>query len=122
MGKTYADMIVNSPATEYRATFESVLVDTGATHTVIPASVAEDWGVEPLDDKPVAIRVADGRLVDAGLASVHISIPGYSNTPIPCVVFLWPNEKYLIGCTTLENHGLKVNPTAEKLEESEYEM
>ena len=115
-------MAVNSPTTEHKGTFKAVLVDTGTTHTVIPASLAEDWGVEPLDDKPVQVRVADGRIVDVGRASVHISIPGYSNTPIPCVVFLWPNDKYLIGCTTLENHGLKVNPTTERLEEAEYEI
>ena len=120
MGQTYADIVINSPASQYRATFESVLVDTGATHTVLPAAKAESLEVEMLGQVPV--RIADGSIMEAGLGSVHISIPGHSLTPTPCMVFLWPTEKYLIGCTTLENHGLKVNPTTETLEKAEYEL
>ncbi len=66
------------------------------------------------------VRAADNTVMDMGLGYADISLAGIP--PLHCVVFFWPTEKYLVDRTTLENHGLKVNPTTEQLETAEYEL
>ena len=119
MGKTYANFVVSNPNMEESAqTIESALVDTGATHTVLPAATLEAMGIKP--QRQVPVRIADNSVMDVGLGYANISLAG--RQPFPCAVLFWPTEKYLVGCTTLENHDLKVNPTTVQLETAEYEL
>ena len=119
MGRTYADLVVRNPNKEDDPqTIRNVLVDTGSTHTVLPAATLEAMGIKPVRQVPV--RIADNSVMDVWLGYADISLAG--RPPLPCAVFFWPTEKYLIGRTTLENHGLKVNPTTEHLETAEYEL
>ena len=99
-------------------TIKNALVDTGATHTVLPAATLEAMGIKP--QRQVPVRIADNSVMDVGLGYVDISLAG--RPPLPCAVFFWPTEKYLVGRTTLHNHGLKVNPATEQLETAEYEL
>ncbi len=119
MGRTHTDFVVSNPNTEDSPqTIRNALVDTRATHTVLPASTLKAMGIKPIRQVPV--RVADNTVMEVGLGYSDISLSG--RPPFPCAVFFWPTEKYLVGRTTLENHGLKVNPTTEQLETAEYEI
>lgn len=119
MGKTYTDLVVrNSNRQDSLQTIRNALVDTGATHTVLPAATLEAMGIEP--QRQVPVRIADDSVMDVGLGYADLSLAG--RPPFPCAVLFWPTEKYLVGCTTLENHDLKVNPTTEQLETAEYEL
>ena len=110
---------MSNPTTEDSPqAIRNALVDPGATHTVLPAPTLEAMGIKPLRQVPV--RIADNSVMDVELGYADISLAGMP--PLPCVVFFWPTEKYLVGRTTLENHGLKVNPTTEQLETAEYEL
>ena len=119
MGMPYADLVVRNLNTEDNPqTIKNALVDTGATHTVLPASTLKAMGIKPIRQVPV--RVADNTVMEVGLGYADISLAG--TPPFPCAVFFWPTEKYLVGRSALENHGLKVNPTTEQLETAEYEI
>ncbi len=119
MGRTYADVVVsNSNMVDSAQIIRNALVDTGATHTVLPAATLEAMGIKP--QRQVPVRIADNSVMDVGLGYADISLAG--RPPFPCAVLFWPTEKYLVGCTTLENHDLKVNPTTEQLETAEYEL
>ena len=119
MGRTHTNLVVSNPNTEDSPqTIRNALVDTGATHAVLPAASLEAMGIKP--QRQVPVRIADNSVMDVGLGYANVSLAG--RPPLPCAVFFWPTEKYLVGCTTLENHGLKVNPTTEQLETAEYEL
>jgi clan AA aspartic protease len=83
-----------------------LLVDTGATWTLIPAEAARSLGVEPSERRPV--RTADGRQLDLPLAEVRFTIDGRSLT-IPCLIGS-PQAPALLGAVTLEAFGLAADP------------
>lgn len=70
--------------------------------------------------RQVSVRIADKTVMDVGLGYADISLAG--RPPLPYAVLFWPPEKYLVGRTTVENHGLKANPTNRQLETAEYEI
>ena len=119
MGGTCTDLVVSNPNTEDSPqAIKNALVDTGATHTVLPATTLEAVGIKPVRQAPV--RITGNSVMDVGIGYAAISLAG--SPPLPCAVFFWPTEKYLVGRTTLENHGLKVNPATGQLETAEYEI
>ena len=88
-----------------------LLVDTGATYTVLPASVLGGLGVEAF--RTVRLRLADGRVVERPLGEVGIEIEGYSASATP-VVF-GDEGTYLLGSVTLEQLGLAPDPIEKRL-------
>lgn len=83
-----------------------LLVDTGATLSLIPPEVARVLGVEPFETRPV--RTADGRRLDLPLAEVRFTIDGRSLTT-PCLIGA-PGALPLLGAVTLEALGLAPDP------------
>ena len=90
---------------ESRLTLD-LLVDTGATWSVIPPEVARVLGVEPFETRPV--RTADGRRLDLPLTEVRFTIDGRSLTT-PCLIG-GPGALPLLGAVTLEALGLAPDP------------
>ena len=90
---------------ESRLTLD-LLVDTGATWSVIPPEVARVLGVEPFETRPV--RTADGRRLDLPLAQAWITVEGRSLIT-PCLIGS-PGVPALLGAVTLEGLGLAVDP------------
>lgn len=88
------------------------LVDTVATFTKIPRAEAERIGVEARYDTEV--ELADGRLVPRKLGLAEIRIAGVRR-PVLLAVGA-DGEKPVVGYTTLENFGFKVNPITRLLE------
>jgi len=87
------------------------LVDTGASYTVLPASLLRRFGVEPLERWP--FRLADGRQVEYEVGQTQVRIDGRSRFTI--VVFGEEGVEPLLGAVTLEELGLAVDPVARQL-------
>lgn len=88
------------------------LVDTGATFTKIPETVARGLELEAKYEKEV--ELADGRRVKRGLALAEVEIEEVKRPVL--IAIGGEQEKPLIGYTTLEVLGFRVNPITGKLE------
>ena len=97
---------VNGQATELEA-----IVDTGATFSKIPKSVAAKLGLQAKYETDV--ELGDGRIIGRKLALVDMEIEEVRR---PVLVAIGEEEKPLIGYTALELLGFKVNPITGKLE------
>ncbi len=93
----------------------SALVDTGATHSMIPTSVLTELGIEPEQEK--VVRLADGNLQKFPVGSMWVA---HGEQQWPCLVIFGPEGQYIMGATTLENFGLTVDPIAQELVPVEY--
>ena len=89
----------------------NALVDTGSTHTTVPASVLERLGIEPESRR--RFELADGRRVEysTGYARIRYGDDG----AIVQVVFAPEDVSPSIGATTLENLNLAVDPLEQTL-------
>lgn len=83
-----------------------LLVDTGATWSLIPPEAARVLGVEPFETRPV--RTADGRRLDLPLAQAWITVEGRSLIT-PCLIGS-PGVPALLGAVTMEALGLAPDP------------
>ena len=113
MGTFNVDLWVGSLFAEEGATV-SALVDTGANNTVLPASLLQGLGIEPVETR--FARVADGRRVELQTAWARFSVQG--RNAVARVAF-GPEGQYLMGATTLEDLALVVDPVDQRLIEQE---
>ena len=88
-----------------------MLVDTGATFSVIPEALARAVGVKRLR-RSVAITLADGRRVklDAGTAIFRIG-----DREAPATILVGDVAEPILGVETLEALGLTVDPRKRRL-------
>ena len=93
--------------------FETVdaLVDTGATYTMLPASLLRSLGVSPLETQ--SFRLADGNRVRLDVGDAIIRIDGRVRTSP--VVFSEEGGAALLGAVTMEVFSLGVDPTGQRL-------
>ncbi len=87
------------------------MVDTGASHTVLPASMLHRLGVVPF--RAVLHRIADGRRVERQIGETKLRVNGLEATRI--VAFGDENIPPLLGADTLQGILLVVNPVGERL-------
>lgn len=89
----------------------TILVDTGATYSLIPPALADRLGVAPLPQKQTIV-LADGRRIEAqvGLVMVRIGDRSAAST-----VVIADCDKPLLGVEALEALGLAVDPTSGSL-------
>ena len=87
------------------------VVDTGATFSKIPESIAARLGLEAKYETDV--ELGDGRIIRRKLALLEMEIEEVRR---PVLIAIGEEEKPLIGYTTLELLGFKVNPITGKLE------
>jgi len=94
-----------------------LLVDIGASFTVLPLDLAE----EILYGTPftVELRLGDGRKMKAKVFIGEIEIEGRKG---PVRILALPGAQPVLGVDTLETLGLKVDPTTGKLKKTEYYM
>jgi len=109
MGETYANVRIHGPmgVEEVRA-----LVDTGATFTKIPLSLGERLGLKVR--RKVHVRLSDERSAERGLCHAEVEVDGVRDL-IPLTLG-GEGEVPLIGYTTLEILGFKINPVTGRLE------
>ncbi|MDV3244288.1 MAG: clan AA aspartic protease [Nitrososphaerales archaeon] len=89
------------------------LVDTGAFFTAVPFSLAQRIGVKPMSKTKATL--ADNREVNVSLSYAYIEIQDRSAV-LPVAIMDVPEP--LLGVTTLEALGLKVNPLSGELEKT----
>jgi predicted aspartyl protease len=109
MGKTMTTIKLyrSSGAAELEA-----LVDTGETFTKISRNLASRIGLKP--KRNILTHVATGEFVSRSAGTLESELEGVKDV-IP-VVIGEDHEPAVIGYTTLEILGFKVNPITEKLE------
>jgi len=99
LGETIAEIRVTGPKGSKAV---RAVVDTGATNTVIDEDLARELGI---------VVLADGSVDKVGVGSAQIEIQGVTRI-VPVYIY----KETLVGLTTLEAAGLRVNPVSETLE------
>lgn len=110
MGTFTVQVRVHNPGTGAGADIDA-LVDTGATHTLLPGSTLRRLGIEP--QEKVAFQLADERTVEYDVAEARIRLDGRERTTL--VVFGPDEAMPLLGATTLELFNLAVDPVQRRL-------
>lgn len=87
------------------------LVDTGASYSVIPASLLRRLGVVPYESAPFLL--ADGREVEREIGRTWVRLDG--RTQITLVVFDEEGVEPLLGAYTLEGLRLAPDPVGRRL-------
>jgi len=88
-----------------------ILVDTGATYSLIPPALADSLGVARLPRKQ-RVTLADGRHLEADLGLVMVEIGDRS---AGTTVVIAECDEPLLGVEALEALGLAVDPTTGSL-------
>ena len=78
-----------------------LLVDAGATYTVIPRDVLEFPGVKAF--RRARLRLADNRVIEKSIGEVGIEIEGYRASATPAV--FGDPDIYILGSVTMEQLG-----------------
>lgn len=87
------------------------MVDTGASYTVVPASMLRDLGVQAIDK--IRLTLADGREIEMDMGEARATI---NERSIPTlVVFGEDDARALLGAYTLEGLRLAVDPANGRL-------
>ena len=93
----------------------SAMVDTGATHTMLPESLLEQLHIQPLVQRRFGIADSNKRLWGVGQARI-----AYQDEEWTCPIIFGPEGLYLLGATTLEAFGLVVDPSDKELVPAEH--
>ena len=109
MGTFRVNLWVGDLSTDAGAGVEA-LVDTGATHSMIPESLLQELGIEPVETR--ISRIADGSRIELQTAWARFSAEGRNAV---ARVSFGPEGTYLLGATTLEDMGLVVDPVDRRL-------
>ena len=88
-----------------------MLVDTGATFSVIPQALARAVGVKPLR-RSVTVTLADGRRVKLEPGTAIFRIGGRE---APATILIGDVVEPVLGVETLEALGLTVDPRKRRL-------
>ena len=88
------------------------LVDTGATFSKMPITICNKLGLKPR--RKVAVKLSDEHVIQRSVCNAEAEIEGVKDL-IP-ITLGDEGEEPLIGYTTLEILGFKVNPITQKLE------
>ena len=89
----------------------TALVDTGASHLVVPRTVLEALGIQVEESLP--FELADNRVVEMDIGQVRLRID--SRERFTTVVFGEPGSGALLGATGLELFNLGVDPVHQRL-------
>jgi predicted aspartyl protease len=92
-----------------------MVVDTGATNTNISPSLARDLGISGRFGRFSRIKFADGTVRKSSLAKAVVE---YGPSKAQVTIQIAPVFEPLLGFTTLEALGLRVDPAAKRLESS----
>jgi clan AA aspartic protease len=116
MGDVHVGITIVNPRTGARSGEITVLVDTGATLTMVPGAFLEALGIEKLHS--VGLVYADGRRGRRDVGDAVVALDGYSTA---CrVVFGEPGDGALLGVTALEQLGLVVDPVQRRLTPTDF--
>ena len=110
MGTFKVSIQVGGPTSvEFRPV--DALVDTGASHTMLPSDLLAELGVGVIEQ--VAFRLADESTVEYDVGEARIRLDGRERTTL--VVFGPDNADPLLGATTLQLFNMAVDTASERL-------
>ena len=89
----------------------AVTVDTGSTYTVVPRTVLERLGVQPL--RKARFRLADGQTLVQDVGETRVRVDGNVATRI--IAFGEERDEPLLGADTLEGLLLAADPVGKRL-------
>lgn len=104
MGTFRVNLWVGNLFTEAGTTVQA-LVYMGATYSMMPGTVLQNLGIEPVESR--VSRIADGSRVEMQTSWARFSAEGRNAV---ARVSFGPDGVYLLGATTLEDMGLAVDP------------
>ncbi len=87
-----------------------VLVDTGALHSMLPASLLDHLGIMPQWKQLFSLADLSIAEYPVGYAMFYIN-----DKERACPTIFGPENDYLLGATTLENFSLSADPVNEIL-------
>ena len=112
MGSFRVDVELENPARPgERRSLRSVLVDTGAELSWVPAEILESLGVER--NNLWRFRQADGTILERWTGGVNIYVVG--KRAADEVVFGEPGDLVLLGSRSLEGLNFRVEPVTKQL-------
>lgn len=112
MGTLRIDIELENPAIPGpRRQVPSVLVDTGAELSWIPAAILESLGIARRTEW--TFRQADGTLITRWRGPGFVYAAGRTTTDD--IVFGEPNDLVLLGARTLEGLNLRIEPREKRL-------
>lgn len=90
------------------------VVDAGADHAMLPASLLAQLDLAP--QERMLFALADGRRAEYGIGTARFALAGRER---PCPVVFGPDNRYLLGASTLEIFNLAVDPVGQCLRPEE---
>jgi predicted aspartyl protease len=112
MGSFRVDIEIENPARPgERRTIRSLLVDTGAELSWVPAEVLESLGIER--DNKWHFRQANGTILERWAGGARIYVAGKRTSDD--IVFGEPGDLVLLGSRTLEGLNFRVEPVTKQL-------
>jgi len=110
MGHIYTDIVIKG--TRGTKELKEVLIDTGATYSVLPKEDLDEIGAwVPMPD--VDVELGNGKKVKAQAYGVMIRI---QDAEAPAISITFKGAQTVVGVETLESLGLKLDPTTGKIE------
>ena len=109
MGTFRVEVTLGNPDTDARETVDA-LVDTGATFSVMPASLLQRLGIQPTRTR--RLRLADGRIEEWQTGMAFFEVDGMDGE---ARVVFGPENIFLLGATTLEDLSFIVDPINKRL-------
>ena len=110
MAITYIDGVARGPTGKEESL--SLLVDSGATYTLLPTHIWQSIDLEPA--RVQTFRLADGTTMERRISGCYLVLPqGETHTP---VVLGESGDEALLGVVTLEELGLLFNPFSRTLQ------
>ncbi len=111
MGATYVDVTVRNPAEPERAWRGRFLVDTGASHSLVPRKHLDAIGVKPNERREG--ELADGSIQMFDMGPARLEFMG--RITAGAVVFVDDETEPLLGFIALEDAQMEVDPFAGRL-------
>ena len=111
MGATHATVTIRNPADPDKAWEGLLLVDTGATDSLIPRTHLEAIGLRPRGRRTYV--PADGSEITVDVTTAEIEIMG--EIVGATILFGESNTEPLLGVTALESAGIVVDPVNRQL-------
>jgi predicted aspartyl protease len=112
MGSFRVDIEIENPTSPgERRTLRSVLVDSGAELSWVPAEVLESLGIERYNKWH--FRQADGTILERWAGGAYIYVAGKRTNDD--VVFGEPGDLVLLGSRTLEGLNFRIEPVTRQL-------
>ena len=109
MGTFSVSLQVGNPFTQQEETVEAI-VDTGASDSVIPASLLRRLGIQP-------VRTAHFRTASEEVVEYEVGWASFASEGTRCIanVVFGPEDTLLMGASTLEQLYLAVDPVSQSL-------